>query len=596
MKWYMGNFNSPKIIKKTDVQELFKDNFKREAPQYANEIIENDFSYAEIYNIKYDCNYETFISEDIIILGDMEIYNIDQLKDKYFKNDNTIKNKDILVELYNLLGIDFIKELNGEYSFVILDKNTKKIYLITDHLGIKPLFWIINRKSLYFATDLFLLKDFFDVRELNKEYFIDYYNFFGQVSNEKTPYKNVYRLEKGTYVAIDIKKNIIQKNKYWDLINLQRPIKLKNKQEYIDKFLCLMKDSVNNRLLKTDKNGVLMSGGIDSTSIYAVAKSVSNKNILPVSAVFDVLSDCDERYYIEQVLDKYNQKGKYVIADEYGTLNGYPEEYFYTYEPYVNFLTFKLTSELVKGASSENVLNLVDGYAGDHLLNGSAVNVIDKIKKLKLIYSFKYIKNIATLENNSFIFTLYKYVIKMINKSKYFADIDLKLYLISKKNINKINTYNQKQLYLQLCNVAGTRYSDREINPRYNMSSKHPFLDKELIEYIYNIPGEFRLNSAQGKYILRKAINGLLPDEIVSRVTKTQHVSLTFKELCKNWSMIYNIAKNFEIGNLGIIDLTKDEWKDQLNKFRCGQTVQENFFVILSLELWLNDYKRYLIK
>lgn len=590
MKWYLGDINSDNTVYKSKVENLFKENFLIEPPQDGLEISDGNYSYAEIYNNKYIHNHDNEILDDIVILGDIEIYNKSQLENKYFDDESNGISNNFLVNLYKLKGIDFVKEISGEFSFVIYDKKKKKIYLVTDHVGIKPLFWTKKGEKVCYATDIFLLKDYFDITKLNKKYFEEYYYSGGQINSDQTPYIDVYRVESGSYVSISIEDGNIDKHKYWDLVDFKREIYYETEEEYIEKFRELLKNAVNRRLLENDKDGVLMSGGLDSTSLFAISKSLTNKEILPICGVFDILKDCDERYYIQQVLDKYDQIASFVISDEFGMLKGYPKEYFHTKEPYVNALTLKFTGELIKSASENGIKNIIDGFAADHLLTGSLVGVIDKIKRGKLIEAFKDIREVSMMENDSFFNSIKKYVLSPLINPEKLPNIDENICFNLKDKLNKIKNYNKKTLYIQMSSAKAIRYSDREICPRYNISAKHPFLDKDLIEYVYSIPGDLRLNKESSKFILRKAVKEILPTEVVSRITKTQHVSLTFKGLNEVWAAVYNYTKEFRIGDLEIVNMSKEEWTEQLSKYRSGQVVREDFLVLLSMELWIVDY------
>ena len=574
MKWYQGQIklsitNKDLNIEKKVIRKFPNINIIGSS---SNNFI--DGNYSEISNLEYINTQNNELTEKILFFGDAEIFN----------------STDLIISLYKHIGIDFIKELYGEFSFVLIDIIKKEVILATDHLGIKPLFWTIHREMIVYASDLFLLEEYYDPNKLNKEYFKEYIDNNGQISSKLTPYSDVERVEGGNYIKISYDKWKINTTTYWDLSSIVEKIQYKDEKEYIDEFREILKDSISNRLARKDKNAVLMSGGLDSTSIFALSKSYFDKDIKPISGVFDKLKSCDERYFIEMVLDKYNTDKIYVKCDEFGMLKGYPEDYIRTDEPYIDSLNLELTKNLIMESSRVSRINLIDGYAADHLLSGSLINVLDKIKSCQMSDAFKDIVEISIMENNSVFESINRYIFTpLINKSS-FPEFDDSMFERIRKRFSKNMGYNQKQLYIEIFNAKSYHCLDREIAPLYNVTSRHPFLDKELLEYIYKIPGDFRSNRKYNKYILREAIKGFLPEEIIERITKTQHVSLTFKGINENWHKIYKDACDFKLSFLDILGISKHEWIEELMRFRNGQINDGNFMALLSLELWFANH------
>ena len=590
MKWFMGVINCGNKVRKPRIEELFKKNYSVCPPQNGLEIIGENYSYAEIYDNNYKFQYGNNVNDDIVILGDIEIYNKEQLLKKYLGINEVDSDCGFLVQLYKLIGIDFVTELSGEFSFILYDKKSLDIYLIRDHLGIKPLYWIKEDERLYYATDIFLLIDFFNISNLNEDYFKEFYLSNGHIDSDQTPFTNVNRVKTGSYVYISLGNNMETNYKYWDLANSQYNIRYKTNEEYVDTFLELLKSAVDKRLLHNGNDGVMMSGGIDSTSLFAVGKSVTQASITPVCGIFEELKSCDERYYINQVLERYNQNPIYVPCDELGMLKGYPDDYFFTYEPHVNSLVLRFSDGILKSASRNGIESIIDGYAGDHLLTGSLIHVIDKIKTGKWGQASEVLRANSNRLNKSIFECISEYIIWPMLNPKKLPDFDKNICNLLAGKINKLKYFNQKELYIQLNCTKARQYLDREIGPRNNISVKHPFLDKELIEFVFNIPGEFRLNKKYNKFILREAIKQFLPNEVVDRVSKTQHVSLSIKGLADVWPHIYSCSKTCLLRELNIIDISVNEWQEQLHKYRSGQVVREDFLVLLTMELWLYEY------
>ncbi|MCF2716486.1 asparagine synthase-related protein [Paenibacillus sp. UKAQ_18] len=156
----------------------------------------------------------------------------------------------------------------------------------------------------------------------------------------------------------------------------------------------------------------------------------------------------------------------------------------------------------------------------------------------------------------------------------------------------KIKYSHQKYLYLQMNNSKAHLFMDRTIGGLTGVNLMHPFLDRRLVEFIYRIPGEFTFSLYQNKFILRRALRDLLTEDIANRLNKTTHLAYTYKSIRENWGDIYqSLCQPKMITELDLV--TEVKWQEMLTEWRNGKAVSDNFWVLLTIELWktLYDYK-----
>ncbi|MED4156756.1 asparagine synthase-related protein, partial [Priestia aryabhattai] len=240
-----------------------------------------------VYATNRSIHNKQFQFGDLFIIGDIKIHNKKELISKYDLEYGQ-SNESLVIQMYKRKGIACIDDLLGEFSFVIFDKRYNRVYAIRDQIGVKPLFWVCKKDEYIFSSDIFLLKDFFDVQDLNYEYFREFYERNGTIDIPSTPFKQVNRISSGHYVLIEEEKEIVSRQ-YWDLSDIRNDIRYSNESEYLENFSGILNESVNCRLIKGKYNSVLLSGGLDSTSIYSLAKMNEENSIASVSAVFDEL-------------------------------------------------------------------------------------------------------------------------------------------------------------------------------------------------------------------------------------------------------------------------------------------------------------------
>ncbi|MFP7416620.1 asparagine synthase-related protein [Priestia filamentosa] len=585
MNWFLisikekGTYNTNISIKEKIQYEFPMNNI--------NEISFRKYNINSCYATNREINNLKSQFEEIVIIGDIKIHNKRELKNKYNFADLYLQtNESLISKMYRQKGINCIDDIIGEFSFVIIDQKTEKIYAVRDQVGIKPLFWIHTNDEYIFSSDIFLLRDFFNVQELNYSYFSEFYERDGIMDIPLTPFKNVNRIPSGHYMLIDRKEETF--NNYWDLSNIKDKIQYSNESEYLDNFLALLDESVNSRIIEGNYNSVLLSGGLDSTSIYALSKKNNNNIVSSVSAVFDELRDCDERKYFEDLLKKYKDKGNYVNLDNKLMFEDFPNNTPFTYEPSIVSLSHEFSLNTAKYSVEKGLYNVLTGFGGDQLLTGSLYITRDFLKKLKFRELFSFLTDYSIYTNTSALRNMISHTLNP-NIEKHFVRNKSNYYKYIQKKFKSIATYNQKELYFQISNAKAHLYLDRTIGGMTGADMNHPFLDRRLIEFVYKIPGNLRFTPTYSKYILRKSMHELLTPSIADRLNKTTHLAYTYKSLKKNWGSIIKVINNPTIVNR--LDLISEkDWKENIGRWRNGLEVPSEFWTLLAIELWINKF------
>ncbi|SHH47831.1 asparagine synthase-related protein [Virgibacillus chiguensis] len=594
MNWFIMSSQINRKIIDIEKFQILTSKFINNKGQ-VNEIFFNGFHF--IYMLTNNSRRSSILSVDknLFIFGDIEMHNKNELARKYnlLKDSRSaIDEFSILLTIYQKKGIDVLNEIVGDFSIIIIDTDKNIKYFIRDQLGKKTLFHTYEEDHFFVSSDLFLLDHIIKNRKLNTDYFFEYFNRNGVIDNKLTPYKRVYRIPSGHYIRVQEKEHITFE--YWCLTRtIQKETKLQE-EEYTEQFYSLLENSVKSRIQDHSKSAVMLSGGLDSTSVYAISKLMEQKSdikVSSVSAVFDQLKEADERQYINPLLEKYNDKGHFVNYDDNLLYENIPFNSPYSHEPFVDILTYEFTNKTIERAAEREYLNILTGFGGDHLLAGSLFMTKDFFKKGKLKKIVSFLTNHAIVNNISAFNLLKKYTLfpnvatyHSVNKyTNYYHEITNKL-----KNIKY---YHQKELYIQLLNTK-PHYIDRILGGRNNVSIHHPFLDRKLIEFVYNLPPEFRLSKTYNKYILRESMKKLLTNDIINNLNKVDHDVHTYESIQKNWSTIYRrFNEPLLINELNLVSHL--DWNDKLIQWRNGVEQNDDFWTLLSIEVW---YKKYLQK
>ena len=239
-----------------------------------------------------------------LIMFNGEIYNHRELRKKLenykinFKSSHS-DTETLLIGL-SYLGLDFLKEINGQFSIFFQNIEKNEYFLIRDRAGQKPLYYSYNNDQLFFGSDLKSVSNLSKNISINSNQLVNYLN-FGTTINPNTFFENVKAVMPGECIKFTFNSNhqIIKKVfNYWELSKF-----LDEKVFKDEEFINLFEDSVWKRLESDVPVSSFLSGGLDSTAVIK-ALSKNNNNLNTFSMVTDSKS-FDETEYMKQVVDKY---------------------------------------------------------------------------------------------------------------------------------------------------------------------------------------------------------------------------------------------------------------------------------------------------
>ena len=197
-----------------------------------------------------------------------EIYNYQELKDELIAKGHVFCTKtdvEVILHLYEECGLDFPKQLNGQFAIALYDEKTKQLLLVRDQIGICPLFYTVADGRVIFASEIKAILEYPGIdRKLNLKAVDQLMNYPGIVS-PVTFFDGIYSLRAGHMLRI-FPEQEIKDIEYWDLIY---PIEEEDKGEayYVERLRELLKQAISRRLIADVPIGFYISGGLDSSVV-----------------------------------------------------------------------------------------------------------------------------------------------------------------------------------------------------------------------------------------------------------------------------------------------------------------------------------------
>lgn len=231
----------------------------------------------------------------IAVVFNGEIYNYKDLREQLLSKGHTLYttgDTECIVHLYEEYGENFVQHLRGMYAIALLDIKRRKLILVRDAVGIKPLYYYLAPDSsmLLFGSELKSIEPYIP-KDLSPDAVVKYFT-YRYIPGDKAIYQDTYKLEAGTMLSINYETMVHQKTKFWEL----EPNSGAYTGPYIqakEELTNLLRESVKLRLQSEVPVGVFLSGGVDSSIIATLANSLSNSQVSTYSIGFAEENACE---------------------------------------------------------------------------------------------------------------------------------------------------------------------------------------------------------------------------------------------------------------------------------------------------------------
>ncbi len=474
-----------------------------------------------------------------------EIYNFRELRKTlvgcgHIFSTNT--DTEVIVHAYEEYGLNFPAYLNGMFAIALHDSKRKKLYIVRDHLGIKPLFYSISDKNIVWGSEIkALLASEIVNRELDFNGLGDFFS-WEYIPGEKTLYKDIHKLEPGSMLEVDLQKINVKKIFYWDI-----PQGIEDEshtsEEWQDIVDAKIKQCVQRQLVSDVPLGAFLSGGIDSSLVVA---AMGDANAFSIG--FDDPS-YNELEYAERVAKHLRIKHTTEVIEP-NVVHLFDKLMYFMDDPIGDFSIFP--TYLVSKLARKHVTVSLSGDGGDELFAGYETYIADDKSKLYEYAPSFMRKNIfepwvnslkPRAEKKGFINKLKRFMEGMQEPEelrharwRIFVGDAIRAQLFTPEAMEQINEPAGEHIY-NLFERAGDRdmvnrrlYVDVKsylvdnclvkvdrMSMATSLESRVPLLDKELVELAFSVPGNFKIKNGIEKWLLKKVAERHIPTNCIYR-------------------------------------------------------------------------------
>jgi len=485
-------------------------------------------------------------SHNCVISYNGEVYNYLEIRAELEMKGYTFEtgsDTEVVLKAYIEYGHDCLKHFNGMFAIAIWDGNKKELFLARDRLGIKPLYYFQNDDEFIFASETKAILKGLDKKPALNVQLIDSYMSFGYIPGENTLHQGIKRLMPGHYAVF--KDNQLSIAQYWDL-------KFDNQQDkgfdyYVDGSKKLLDSAIDLRLRSDVPLGIFLSGGIDSSAVVGLLADRVKEPLKTFSIGYDFGKGFDETPYAQIIADKFKTDHHEIKITPAQFKEFIPEYIALMDEPVTEaaaislFFVAKLAKEKVtvalSGEGSDEIfagydlyqyMNVLDKYravvgqTGSNFFAGIANKMFGKSHKVSKYLTMatlpieKRYKGMSTYPDHEKE-ALYKPEFKTeIEQSTQVSSRDYTKSLFDKtKNedaLSKMLYFDTKTWLVDDLLIKADRMSMAA-----SLELRVPFLDYRLVEFAATIPSKHKIKKGEGKYPLKKMMEGILPNDIIYR-------------------------------------------------------------------------------
>ncbi|MFN5135204.1 MAG: asparagine synthase (glutamine-hydrolyzing) [Chitinophagaceae bacterium] len=480
------------------------------------------------------------------IIHNGEIYNYIEVREALVKKGYsfyTSSDTEVIAAAYDYYREECLQQFDGMFAFAIWDEQEQQLFAARDRFGEKPFCYFFDGEQFIFASEFKALWEAGITKEWNHTMLLSFLA-NGHTQNVTDAslsfYKDVLHLPPAHYATYNLHSNQLFVKQYWDLD--KQSAQNISEATAVEQFNALFAESLKRRLRSDVSVGTSLSGGLDSSSIVAASNQFKTSTYTHhcFTASFPGFEK-DELQYAKLAASNYGLQQHIIMPTVESFISDYQKLCYHQEQPF-NSSSVYAQYKVMELAKQNNVTVLLDGQGADETLAGYTKYVHWYLQEQIVKFKFGFAnRERALFEQNKIPlhwgFANYlaawlplvanaqlearerKQILNHPYISRQYAHAHYdKFYSVFKPPVSKLNDilyFNTMQQGLGEL----LHYADRN-SMAHGREVRLPFLSHELVEFIFSLPSILKMHDGFTKYILRKTMNGVLPNEIVWRKDK----------------------------------------------------------------------------
>lgn len=553
-----------------------------------------------------------------------EIYNFKRLKTQHLPNERFQSSSDteVILKMYRKYGVEMLRYLEGMFAFALWDEEKQQVFIARDRSGKKPFYHAQHNGKFYFASEVKALLEIDGIApKLDERAFYDFLT-FNVLPSPMTMFKGIQKLDAGESLILDLSGRIKSEH-YWSV--QYQNLTSQSEKELSDMVYAALEESVKDRLVSDVPVGAFLSGGVDSSAVVALMRKFNNEEIKTYSIGFEGQPGYDELKYAKGISEIYGTTHFEKTVTKKDLIEFLPKVVEVFDEPLSDTTAIPIYF-LSQLARENNTKVVMTGDGADEIFAGYRnFMAYDKrypkynaLLKTPRLFRKAVAASYGIIDKSSPVYE----ILNRAEKGQELAWIGASGFKESTKDqilsedfksrSSQYNSYEVVERFQQefaeknrgnaldhidwMC-YMGYRFADADrylfradrLGMAHSIETRSPFMDYHLVNLALSIPSRFKIKNGEPKYILKKALERLLSEDVLYR--KKQGFNVPIREWASEILTDYvsDSAHSFSQRN-GLFNA--HEILRQAKALRDGNAnYTNNVWTIYFLMSWMNHWK-----
>lgn len=509
----------------------------------------------------------------------------------------------LIAVAYRLWGHDLQAHILGEYALVVADGIRGTLFATHDGLGIVPLFYTQISYGVVVAANLEdLIRQNFSLKL--DDVFIAQYLASGEARMDRTPYEGVSRLLPGR--SLECKGGSMRELETWNL-GAEPPLVFPDEREYEERFRELLAEGVRTAVPSGSSAWTELSGGMDSSTVACMASLCEIPGLAALSVIFSSTTRANESEWMRAVLEEYPMPWHVIDGNAAPPYSELPE--YFCPEPaplHCESAAFRRRNELL---AAHRIDLLLTGLGGDEVFFGysmAPLYMADLLQHGRLLSLFNEARrwSLADRTRRAPLYWISRYAMTPVVRrtlrrpTALAPDVAAPPWLTPSVLAHARAAESSSRPIFHTRGVARQGFADAMLsNVRaaqgiasmaHQFAYRHPLLYRPLVEFMASIPHAEQQRPGQSRPLQRRALVGIIPEVIRTRIGKVTWDEPRHVALSRNPAWVQLLTEESRLVERGLVDAAA--WQNGVARARLGQNFAPLLFdAAASLEIWLRQ-------
>jgi len=556
--------------------------------------------------------------ESVWVVYNGEIYNHAELRTELVRcghRYHTTSDTETILHAYEEYGVNCLQRFRGMFSFALWDKRRQRLFCARDRMGIKPFYYYWDGRLFAFSSEIKALLKHPGISTALNESILPEYLALGYLSGEQTMFRGIRKLLPGHRLIARLQNGSpeLELDRYWEVPEPDRDL-MSDPRSQIEECRWRLEEAVRTRLMSDVPLGVFLSGGVDSSAIAALTRRMTEDPIKTFSVGY-AEAGYSELSYADKVARALGTDHHTIVVTKEQFFSTLPLAIWHEDEPIV--FSSSVPLYFVSKLAAQHVKVVLSGEGSDELFGGyERYGYFDINARWAARYGLLpnrlqsrirvALQSTALLSSD----VRRKLMHTFLGRENTFEALQLENFYcaFSRSEIGRLlkgsaagsafrealNYWNSWDSHSRLARML---YTDQktylvellmrqdQMSMAASIESRVPFLDHHFVEFAMRVPDHLKIRNGERKYILKKAVEGLLPHDIIYRK------KMGFPTPLKKWlsepaaeSIFKSISRKDGL-IASLLDLRQID--DLIGRHRAGlDDATDRIWRLLNLELW----------